>query len=130
MVDHAAGENKKILTFPNGGQELGKKKDGMTTYDTQSISANAGEKLLLKVMATKKGGKFKPATIARLLFYRGLEAFLKDKNLDTEKSQDELFELLTKYVESDSDMRVLKRVMEKHLPTEEDRKETKQRKTS
>jgi hypothetical protein len=78
---------------------------------TQSITVEAGEKLLLDTLATHK--RIKPAALARNLLYRGLQDFLADGNIHPREQEADISEALSKQIENDNELRRAREMVRK-----------------
>jgi hypothetical protein len=98
----------KLLRFPKR-KNMSTKTQGR--YGGQTIPLNAEEEMLLEVLHTWSG--IRKATLARMFFYRGIAAYLKDKKLEVDNDeQTRIREMLLKYVESEPEMKIAMRVVQ------------------
>ena len=97
-----------VIQFPVLAEMKGEPVTDRSLYDTQSISATAGEKLLYKILGLKVG--LQPATVARRLLFKGLAAFIKDRQLP--ENLDEIYDSAMAMVEQDDQLRTIKQVLE------------------
>jgi hypothetical protein len=84
-------------------------------YGVQSIAASDEEKLLIHTLALAYG--VRPATAARFLLYRGLEAFLSDGNIKSPRLDVAVMEELEALVAHDRRLSQMKSVAEQEIQT-------------
>lgn len=79
-------------------------------YETQSVALSEDEQLVLGIFAIQTGESM--SSVMRALMYKGLNAFLTDKNLMV--AHDNALEILThamQQIEDDPDLRSLKSII-------------------
>lgn len=72
----------------------------------QSFAVSDDEKLAIEVLAAGEG--LKGGTFVRQMFYRGLSQYVRDPGTPPEETEEEVFELALRLIESDKKLSRLK----------------------
>ena len=92
----------KLLVFER--RDMSDKK--LKRYKQLSLPLDAREKALLQTLAL--ANQWKPASLARSLFYRGVASYLRDRSPEEQgRTEQELCEALIEVVEQDEEMETI-----------------------
>lgn len=102
-------QGKNVLEFPKNKRNAMKEKT-LKRYNTQTIAFSDEEKDALEVLSIWSG--IKPASLARSLFYRGIESFLQDKKLQSGRDENDIHADVDKLISADKEMKACRAIIE------------------
>ena len=89
-----------VVAFPEG--KISMRDTETKLYERLTISLNRDEKIFLEALSFVES--LGTSTIARRLFLRGLEAFIKDRGLSTVLSEEQMRAKLNRLADADADL--------------------------